>query len=445
MPDQYRLTLKEKDEPFFKEYIQTDGKIDQLAKIDPVLCKNESQKNIKENAALFLKKLETRSKQEIELLARYILNQCCMVVVSTPDSDSAYRIFAVLNDRGLELSHADILKSEIIGRISKDRQQDYAALWESTEDRLGKDAFSDLFSHIRMIKRKAKMRMDILKEFREYVIEPNGDPMKVIDEIVEYGDIYHDIKNASFESSKGAEEINAKLSWLNHIDNADWLPPAIFYVSMHKDPGELIRFFTYLERLAVGLMILRADINERLRRYGRILDAIEKGQDLYDKSYIDSHPSILQLNSEERSKIVERLNGDLYEWPQFRLYVLLRLNESLLESGMRFDIDYHKVTIEHVLPQTLPIGSKWETCFPGDLHKKYVHKLGNLALQTRRKAAEARNHEFEVKKKDYTKDKFGIDPFPLTINVLNEDAWTPEIIDKRQGKLLNKIKDIWSL
>jgi chromosome segregation ATPase len=44
------------------------------------------------------------------------------VVVSTSDLDSAYRICSVLNDRGLELSHTDILKADIIGNVPESQE-----------------------------------------------------------------------------------------------------------------------------------------------------------------------------------------------------------------------------------------------------------------------------------------------------------------------------------
>ncbi len=187
---------------------------------------------------MFLEKLEKCSEVQRNRLINFLILQCFMVVVSSPDFDSAYRIFSIINDRGLDLSHADIFKSEIIGKIADpETQQEYAKKWEDIEDQLGRDAFLNLFPHIRMIKHPTKLRKGLREEFREFVIDPIGDPKKVIDEIVKYADIYDDIINSSYESSNSAEEINRKLSWLNHIDNADWIPPAIFYMWSNKNPS----------------------------------------------------------------------------------------------------------------------------------------------------------------------------------------------------------------
>ncbi len=436
IPDQYRLTLREEDEQFFKDYIQTYGKINKLINSDLTICKTDSQKNIQINAKFLYETLNLKSKKEIERLARFITNQTYLVTVSTPDSDSAYRIFSILNDTGLDLSHTDILKSEIIGKIPKDQQKNYARLWNETEDKLGRNAFGDLFYHIRMIKHPEKLRKDILNEFRKLVSEkPGSDPRQVIEDIVKYSDVYDSIRKEEYQSSNGAEEINKNLSWLNRIDNRDWIPPAISYALDAKDPDDLNRFLIDLERLAAGLMICRADINERIKRYGEILEKIGNSGNLFEET------SPLQLSSEERDKIAAKLNGNLYLETQFRLYVLLRLDDAFSDGGAEYN--YKIVTIEHVLPQTL--GDDWGEFEDPSVHEKYVHQLGNLVLLTRKMQPKARNFGFAKKKEVYFKKKDGSVSFQLTRQVVDETEWTPEVIDRRQKELLQKLKEIWRL
>lgn len=447
LSDIYRLTLSERDKEFFQKYIQTSGNIVYLTKL--AKTDKDSQKNIRDNAKLFYdilngkpeEGIKGKSDEERKQLAGFIINQCCMVVVSTPDSDSSYRIFSILNDRGLNLSHVDILKSELIGKIEEKLHEDYAKRWETTEDKLGRDAFIDLFSHIRMIKRRMKLRKDILNEFREYVIKPINDPKKVIDEIVKYGDIYEDIKKSAYESDFGAEAINAKLRWLSQIDNTDWVPPAIRFMSLHNnDPRELLHFFNDLERLAAGLMILRADVNDRIRRYGRILEAIETDRDLYDETPpLDPDQALLQLTPKERRDIIDKLKGDLYLEYQFRLYVLLRLDSALSAGGVEHNRPV--ITIEHVLPQN-PKQGQWTSFHDPE---KCVHKLGNLVLLTRKKNPEASNFEFDEKKNRYFCGKKGVTSFDLTTQVIREKLWTPEVVARRQVELLDRLREIWRL
>jgi len=72
----------------------------------------------------------------------------------------------------------------------------------------------------------------------------------------------------------------------------------ILGILVYNHPEGLIRFFTDLDRLACGLMIYRARIDLRIRRYGKLLNAIENNTDLYASN------SPLQLTSEENKEIL---------------------------------------------------------------------------------------------------------------------------------------------
>jgi hypothetical protein len=101
--------------------------------------------------------------------------------------------------------------------------------------------------------------------------------------------------------------------------------------------------------------------------------------------------------------------------------------------------------VEHVLPQNPPVGSQWVTWFPKeDERPKVVHKLGNLALLSRRKNSQAQNFDFDRKKREYF-SKNGVSPFALTTQVLNENVWTLDVIRNRQQLLVDKLKGLWRL
>ena len=435
IPTSYRLTLHQRDTPFFREYIQHEGGIEKLKQLNKVL--SESQKNIRDNALLFVKRLEELSEEQRIRLATFIITRCFLVVVSTPDLDSAYRIFSVLNDRGLDLSYTDILKAEIIGKIPAQKQDEYTSKWEDIENYLGREGFQNIFAYIRTIYRKAKTKDTILKEFRAYV-RPAEQPEQFIDDVLTpYGEAYHTIKHAAYLSTTDASQLNGLFKWLNRIDNADWFPPAIAYLSKNQQqPDLLLRFFTELERLAAGLMIIRANVNKRIERYSRLLTAIEQGDDVF------SPTSPLQLTDEECRDILIALDGNMYENWSCR-YVLLRLNEEVSERVATFDDTV--ISIEHVLPQHPKADSTWMTWFPDeDKRKLYVHQIGNLVLLSRKKNGEAQNFDFGKKKQRYFTWN-GVTSFALTTQVLLHQEWTPAVIEERQQRLVQKLKAIWRL
>jgi len=437
--DRFRLTLREKDAEFFRGHVQKEGQIEKLAATDPSKL-SDSQQNIRQNAVVLLDRLRQLTPETCKRLAQFVVKQCFVVVVSTPDLASAYRIFMVLNNRGLDLAHSDILKSEIIGKIPQKEQETYGKRWEDTEELLGREAFIDLFSHIRTIYRKLKLKGTVLDEFREYVMKKVPDPKKLIDEVLSpLAEAYSSIKDASYESAIGAEEINRLLRWLNRIDNTDWLPAAILYMGKHSgNPRAIDKFFADLERLAAIQMLLRAGINTRIERYGRVVGAIEKGEDL---SKADSP---LQLTAQESAEATKALDGDIYGLlPKLRTYLLLRLDSALSGGGASYDYDL--ITVEHVLPQTPAEGSEWLTWFPDQKARwEVVNRLGNLALLTRKKNSSARNFDFDKKKTSYF-TKGGVSPFAITTQVVREPEWTPAVVQRRQAELLDKLKAVWRL
>lgn len=437
-PNRYRLKLRGRDEEFFRQYIQDEKGLDGLFQLD-IGQLTDSQENIQLNAKHFADELGKISEERRERLLQYLMTQCYLVVVSTPDLDSAYRIFTVLNARGLDLRLSDLLKPEIIGAIPEEQQGKYTNIWEDEEQNLGRDAFQELFAHIRMIYLKKKLQVTAFKEFRT-LIHPEKEPQKFIDEVLKpYSDSLEIIKTATYQSDKGAEAVNSLFRWLNKIDNFDWVPPAILYLSQNRhSPDKLKQFFADLERLAAGLMILRADINDRIKRYGQLLTAIEEKADLY------AADSPLQITPHEASEIMKTLGGDLYPIKRIRQYVLLRLDAALAQAEAIFD--YPIITVEHVLPQNPEIGSVWLEWFPTkEEQAQYVHRIGNLVLLSRRENSAAKNYDFDKKKEKYFATRTGVASFAITTQVLRETEWTPAIINQRQEELLQILKTLWRL
>ena len=279
--DQFRLSLRKRDRQFFEDHIQTNDKIHHLLTMEKATL-TDIQLRITDNVGQIMLTLSTLSDDDRWSLASFIVQQCFLVVVTATDRDSAYRIFSVMNDRGLDLSPTDILKAEVIGSLDETEQSSYAAEWESVEERLGRDDFRDLFTHIRMIRVKAKMRQTLQADFLEHVLrKPTGSEF-IDDTLVPYAEVYETVRDASYESTRYAEEVNRYLGYLGRLDNFDWIPPAMtFFHQNAGDSAQILGFTKDLERLAYGLFILRANINKRIKRYAQVLGAIERGDSLF--------------------------------------------------------------------------------------------------------------------------------------------------------------------
>lgn len=241
--DRYRLTLRPKDADFFQSYVQRPGGVQQLEAVATANL-SDPRRNIRDNALTYLRGLTKCPAEQLSRLAQFAARRCYLVAVATPDLSSAYRIFSVLNSRGLNLTHSDILKADVIGELPEAEQESYTQKWEDWEEALGRDGFQDLFAHIRMIYRKAKLAGTVLDEYRKHIL-PTVDKAQFIDRVVlPYAEAYELIRTASYESSTGAEDVNELLRWLNEIDNFDWIPPAILFLSRNRnDSAALTKFF----------------------------------------------------------------------------------------------------------------------------------------------------------------------------------------------------------
>ena len=305
-----------------------------------------------------------------------------------------------------------------------------------------------------MIYAKNKLHKTLLKEFHEYVIDVKNQNSKaafkdaenfIKNVLKEYVKAYNVIKNCSYKG--GSEEINRYFKYLNRLDNSDWLPPAIEVMKYYKYNDKfLLQFFKKFERFAYGLFILRTMVNNRINRYGNLLAVIQETAE--KRQSTDNIINALKLSYDEKVQIREILDGDIYDKPAIRLPLLLRLDGFLSTGSATYD--YKTISIEHVLPQTSDNIESWKQAFPDEkVRAKWVNKLANLVLLNGRTNSSAQNYDFETKKEKYFKTKngniSGVTNFALTSLVTQESEWTPEVLEKRQQKLLSAFYAIWDL
>lgn len=434
----YRLSLRERDRDFFREYVQHEDGFTKLTGLASELP--DAQARIRANAQVFMTGLDRLTQSELVRLVQFVITRCYLVTVATPDLDSAYRIFGVLNSRGLDLSATDILKAEIIGGIAPALRDSYTKKWEDQEEDLGRDEFVELFSHIRMVFRKAKPQGTLLKEFKEHVT-PAARPQAFVDEVLlPMAQAFSEISDADFASQKHAEQVNEHLRWLNRLDFKDWVPPALaFFVRYRNQPESMLTFFRDLERLAYSMLARKCGVNERIERFSSLTLAVEKAQDL------NAPQSPLQLTPLEQYEAYAALNGPLYETHSPRAVATLMLRLDNLMSDRSATYQHDVVSVEHILPQQPAPNSQWLNWVPDPLkHQHWVHRLGNLTLLSRKKNSSASNYEFEKKKTAYF-TKGGVSAFVLTTDVLKHSEWTEAVIQQRQAEMLKILEAHWCL
>jgi hypothetical protein len=304
---------------------------------------------------------------------------------------------------------------------------------------LGRDGFVTVFQHIRMIHQREKPRTRLEVGFREHV-KDFAVPEDFVTKVLEpFGAAYSRLLSPPHFAAQYGMQAARYLGFLRLLDNNDWEPPAILFLTRGATDAQVTAaFFRALERLAFYLFVTRNDLNSRIARYARVLEDI-----LSIPSRGEPSPG-LDLTPDEKAEFLRDLDGPLYQMVRVRLPVLLRLDATLSAGGVEYE---HKIiTVEHVLPQNPAEDSDWVTHFPDPVQREeWTHRIGNLVLLTRAKNAQASNYDFVKKKEKYFIDKGGVSSFALTSQVLQEPAWDMPTLERRQDEIVATLKNAWAL
>jgi len=354
---------------------------------------------------------------------------------------SAFRVFSVLNSRGLDLLPTDIIKSDVIGQIPQAKRDEYTEKWEELEVETGRNGFADLFGHIRMIYSRVKARRTLIEEFKDQVLLVVSSPEKLVFDVIEpYAEAYLTARDAQFVATENASDINSLLKWLNRIDNSDWFPSAILCLAENKSTPQYVRYFLQrLERLAAYMHICAKNVNERIERYAPVLAELQL------PGSKQASIKAVELTAEEKQEMLSVLDGPVYTLTaRRRNYLILRLDSFLSDAAATYDPSL--LTIEHVLPQTVTSDTEWANTWPDSAQRElWVHRIANLVPLTQKRNSQAQNYDFGKKKAAYFGGRQGISSYALTTQVLNTPEWTPETIQECQDMLLTVMSEKWEL
>jgi hypothetical protein len=184
------------------------------------------------------------------------------------------------------------------------------------------------------------------------------------------------------------------------------------------------------------MLIRRVYTSPRSNRYADLLRNLDDDQGL--------HAQAFELSPQEKAETLSSLDGELYLATKVRKYVLLRLDEVLAGAG-GVVYDHPLVTVEHVLPQNPSWDSEWLRTFSPAERVRWTHRIANLVVLNRAKNSQAQNFDFDKKKERYFTSKKGVVNFALTSQVLNQQVWTPSLLQTRQEELLAALSKEWGL
>jgi Protein of unknown function DUF262/Protein of unknown function (DUF1524) len=364
--------------------------------------------------------------------------QVVLLQVST-DAD-AYRMFETLNDRGLRVSQADLVKNHLFARAGNDRMVQVQHLWSGMTSTLeaatnDPDVTIDFIRHY-LITRQGHLReVDVFKKLQSTVRGATGvlDFATSLDALAA---VYVATFNPDHERWAPFGERARRAIEVLHLFDVKPMRPVVMAVANTFAKGELVPTLEYLSILGVRLVatgstrtaVVEVPLAAAARKIteGGITSAAHLRSELAgvvpsDSTLRDAFKTLTVSNT------------------RLAKYYLRSLQTTADRSDERawWMPNMAGMSLEHVLPQR-PEGN-WPQ-FTDEQHGDFVNRLGNLALMKATDNSDLRSDPFESKRPTYAKAYF-----TLTSQIADLDAWTPEAIEQRQATLASFSADAWPI
>jgi len=452
-PERLRIVfdIREQVKEFINDFVKENGGTAKESELKLKTLNPKEDISIRNMSKAILNIREYFSTSSIEEFFPYFLCNVLMIYVSADELEDAFRLFTVMNSRGVKLRNSDILKADNLGVVKdKSKRAECAKKWEETESYFGED-FDIFLSHLRTILVKQKASATLLKEFEDNIYNPSSydrtnkvktklspllnkgeDTFKFVNKYKNYFEQLFD--NNNFDLT-GSFELYNYLNLMKSGFEADfWVAPLLkFYDKFKTD--KLISFVKALDNKFANDWLVGLTVTKRVDNVNSIIQSIDDA---------GTPNEILQnicLSIDSRN-LIDVIQGDIYE-KRAAKYILLKLD--LLYHGHTTRLEMPEtISIEHILPQTPNDGSQWKRDFTDLDRDNWTNKLGNLVLISRRKNSSQGNKEYADKKNKYFKNN--IELFSNSVRIYHDySTWTLNDLKNNHLEVLQKIKQGFGL
>lgn len=388
------------------------------------LRKDEPKHKFINTAHFFTNKLKDLGKDDAGGLINYLFNSVKIIRIDCQSVAFAIKLFQVLNDRGLDLSNADLIKSFLIGQI----QKKYIGDGELKKQK--EDQFMDDWKVCENYSNDTQTSLNDLFVMYEYYTLAQNPKKSLYDELV-----------IQF-SEKDSNQIinNVKLFVENYkreiYEREDKLTYSFFYISwgmywrtilltaLTENYSEYNEFVKLFRRYYYLNWIAGFTLTKIKQTSFNIIKWLKENRTL---EFIKSE---LELNLSQNDTIrraTENLKGDIYyeSWCKPLLF-MIEYQQTDDSSLNFFEMSDTKIQVEHILPRAYKSNVEWNTKFEGnDTISNWINTGGNLTLLSGKKNRDASNYSFEKKiiayngKGYYAEDSEGITAFRITQNIVN--------------------------
>jgi uncharacterized protein with ParB-like and HNH nuclease domain len=415
-----RLNVRKADSIFYRNIINWQE--------DKNTALTESQDRMLENRNALYNKFRELSQDNIVKFEQYLENKVLLVWVYTESFPSAFRLFNVLNARGMPLSNSDLIKNHILSK-AKDihGQNEIVEIWEDIEDKIQISGLDDYFGHLRTAILGTK-QVGTLQESFSKIIDDYKNPInEFAKNLLRFANMYIKIRDGDFS------DVNTKRHYisLQRVFYKEWIPVLLCYLNANIKNTAIISecdFIILLERITYQNWVRNLGRTKRVQVYYDLINVINSN---FTK---DSISAVLEKhkNNVELRKFLEE---DVYGRP-YAKSLLLKIEDMTQDASVIKSYN-GLITIEHILPQTIT-DDYWKQRFNYDEHELIIHKIGNLTLLSGRKNSAAQNYDFNAKKDIYLKKDKKVS-FDMTKEICAMSEWNKVLFDIRQKDYVDKL------
>lgn len=362
-----------------------------------------------------------------------------VIYVKVPNESDAFMIFETLNDRGANLTLADLLKNYLFGKASSQanglesvRDKWLVALGALDTDQ---DAFIAFLRHLWNSKSGATREPYLYKEMKKSITTATQ-AIAFATEVETSAGLYAALLSSDDDYwSTWGTETKDNIETLNRL-------------SLEQNRPMLLAVLQYFTTTEVK-KVLRLSVNWGVR--GLIVGGIGGGST--ETAYCNAAMAIRKGDIKTAQELLAKLESIVPSDKEFEnafatarvtkvalsryyLRALEAFEEGETEPEFVANRDEAIVNLEHVLPKNAT-EADWPA-FPGELKKQWVDRIGNHALLQKTPNMKIGNKPFSIKKPRLEKSNF-----VLTKRISIAADWTPETIEKRQAEFATKVSLVW--
>jgi hypothetical protein len=435
-----QLKLNQIDDPYFRSLLQ--GKIEEPSEEAPDSHWRLwwAYESVKEWIDKKLKK-EGDPINWLSELTNYLSESAYVVYFIVSDDANAFLIFETMNDRGLDLSIADLLKNYLLGHSGEDIKEVlnlWTVSWGALLAYSGETLFSTFLRHFWSSKYGLTRERELYRSIKERVSTP-ANVVDFVKELSRNSFYYGAIMSPEHEfwsdlKSTAREQIHI-LDTLGLIQYR----PMLLAVLAHLLPDDIEKVIRLLISWNVRLLIvggLGGGVMEGY--YSDLGRKISSGEIKTVSDIAGSAKEFIPSDAIFRERF-EAARVSKVALARYYLRALERQVSGKDQPELIPNTDPTELNLEHILPQRNPDES-WNELFDQEEANAFTSRIGNMVLLSQKINSKLRSASFEEKRKVYEKSELN-----LTREVAEFDSWDKEAIENRQKSLAGIAVKTWKL